>query len=165
MYEIGDTAFYGTNGICKIKDIKEAAFHGESQLYYVLESTLYPSLILYHPVHGENSKLHKIVTPELAQQILDVFKNPADEWPDRNTLRSQNFKAVVASDDHLRIAQFLNTILRKQLDLIKLDKKLAAQDTQMMQQISTILYDELAISLKVSKEEIAKQVEREVAKG
>ena len=160
MYAIGDITFYGINGLCKIKDIREETFKGETQLYYILQSTLYPSMTLYHPVHSENSKMQKVISPEMANQILDVFKNDAGEWPERNAVRSQQYKAVTESDDHLKIAQFLNTILRKQVELTELGKKLPAQDAQMAQQISTILYDELSISLKTSKDRISQQIQK-----
>lgn len=158
MYAIGDIAFYGINGLCKIVDIRDEAFKGEKQPYYILQSTLYPSMTLYYPVNVENSKLQKVISPALANEILDVFKNEASEWPERNAVRNQKYKAVIGSDNHLEIAQFLNTILRKQKELIALGKKLSAQDAQMAQQISTNLYDELSISLKIPKDQISKKI-------
>lgn len=165
MYAIGDTVFYGAHGICKIKDIQEQQFHGTNQPYYTLKSALYPSMILYHPVHTKDSRLKKIISKEYALQIIDCFRFPADEWQERNTARSQLFKAAVASADHLKIAQFLNTILRKQLEITEQSKKLAAQDTQMMQQVSTILFDELSLALNIPKDKITKQIEDIISKN
>lgn len=163
MYSIGDITFYGINGLCKIKDIREETFKGEKQLYYILASTLYPSMTLYHPVNSENSKLQKVMSPELANEIIDVFKKEAGEWHERNAVRNQQFKTVIKSDDHLQIAQFLNTILRKQKELVELDKKLPAQDLQMAQQISLILYDELSIALKISKDQVSQKIQSLIA--
>lgn len=158
MYAIGDTAFYGANGVCKIKDIREERFHGEKQMYYILESTIYPSIVLYHPVHSVKSKLKKIILPAIAKQILDVFNNPAGEWHERNSTRNQQYKSVVDSEDHMKTAEFLNTILRKQQELTLQGKKLPSQDAQMAQQISSILYDELSISLDISKNDIEEKI-------
>ncbi|MEK4628376.1 MAG: CarD family transcriptional regulator [Solibacillus sp.] len=159
MYAIGDTAFYGTNGICTIKDIQEKQFQGESQLYYVLESNVYPALVLYHPVHTENSKLQKIIPQQLAEEIISVFSQSPGEWNERHAVRMQLFKSTIDTRDHLKIAQLLNTILRKQQELKAMDKKLNQQDMQMAQQISTILYDELALVLNMSKVEVANKID------
>jgi CarD family transcriptional regulator len=159
MYAIGETAFYGSNGICTIKDIQEKQFHGESQLYYVLESSVYPALVLYHPVHTDNSKLQKIMAPQLAKEIIMIFSQSPEEWNERHTVRMQTFKSTVDSRDHLKIAKLLNTILRKQQELKSEEKKLNQQDLQMVHQISTILYDEIAFALNISKVEVANKIE------
>lgn len=163
MFEIGNIVFYGINGLCKIADIRDETFNGETQPYYILQSTMYPSMTLYHPVNTENCKLQKVISPELATEILEVFKNDGDEWHERNSARNQKYKAVIESEDQLEIAQFLNTILRKQKEYEEVGKKLPAQESQMAQQISAILYDQLAVSLKIPKEKVAKKIESLIA--
>ena len=158
MYAIGDTAFYGANGICKVKDIREERFHGENQLYYILESTIYPSVILYHPVHSAKSKLKKVISSAKAKQIIDVFKNPPGEWHERNSIRNQQYKLAIDSDDHMKIAEFLNILLRKQQELELQGKKFPSQDAQMAQQISAVLFDELSISLNMSKNDLEEKI-------
>lgn len=163
MYAIGDTAFYGANGLCTIKDIREEKFNGQNQLYYILESTIYPSLTLYHPVNSEKSKLQKMISVDIAKKIIEVFKNPSSEWNERNAARTQKYKAIVKSVDHLEIAQFLNTLFRRQNELATQGKKLSSQDAQMVQQISPILFDELSLSLKIPKEKVVEKVHAIIA--
>ena len=59
----------------------------------------------------------------------------------------------------------MNTLLRKKLDLEANDKKLPAQDTQMLQNISAILYEELATTLKTTANAISDKVDQIIQKN
>lgn len=159
MYQIGDVTFYNSYGICKISGIEEREFNGLTQPYYILHSTHYPTLTLYHPVHSENSKLKKVLTEEEALNLLDCFSEPASEWEDRANTRAQKFKNILNSNDHHQTAQVMNTLYRKKIDLEAQNKKLSPQDLQILQRIAPILYEELSISLDLSKEKIMKKID------
>lgn len=160
MYQIGDVAFYNAYGICTITGIEDREFNGEAQPYYVLHSTHYPTLTLYHPVNTDNPQLKKMLSETEATQLLDCFKQPASNWEDRPNTRTQQFKSILNSQDHLQIAQLMNTLSRKKNELEAQDKKLSPQDAQTLQRIAPILYDELAMALNVTKEQITAKIEK-----
>lgn len=160
MYQIGDTTFYNAYGICTITGIEDRDFHGQTQPYYILHSTHYPTLTLYHPVNSENSQLKKVLSELEAIQLLNCFKEPASAWEDRANTRSQQSKAILNSQDHLQIAQLMNTLCRKKVELEAVDKKLSPQDAQVLQRIAPILYDELAIALNVTKEQMTARIDK-----
>lgn len=160
MFQIGDVAYYNAYGICTITGIEDREFNGEAQPYYILRSTHYPTLTLYHPVNTDNSQLKKVLSKEEATQLLDSFKQPASDWEDRANTRTQQFKAILNSRDHMQIAQLMNTLSRKKIALEAQDKKLSPQDTQVLQRITPILCDELALALGVSKEQMAAKIEK-----
>ena len=159
MYSIGDSVFYNANGVCVIEEIKEQSFTGQSRLYYTLRSKRNPSIQLYHPVDSKDSKLTNIASKQNAQLILDTFKKPANEWLDRATARSHQYQDILKTNDHVRIAQMMNSILRKRIELKQIDKKLPAQDDHMLQHVSPILYEELSISLNIPYQEVVEKIE------
>lgn len=160
MYQIGDVAFYNAYGICTITGIEDRDFHGEAQPYYILHSTHYPTLTLYHPVNSDNPQLKKVLSELEAVQLLNCFKQPASAWEERANTRSQQFKVILNSQDHLQIAQLMNTLCRKKVELEAQEKKLSPQDAQVLQRIAPILYDELATALNIKKEQMAKKIDQ-----
>jgi len=53
----------------------------------------------------------------------------------------------------------VNTMLRKKHELARVDKKLPSQDAQNLLKVSPILYAELALSLDMTSEQIAKKIQ------
>lgn len=160
MYQIGDVTFYNVYGICTVVGIEDREFHGQTQQYYILHSSHYPSMKLYHPVVSENSNLKKILSKEAALDLLNCFKEPAGEWNERSNTRIQQFKEILNSNGHIQIAQLINTLFRKKMELESEDKKLSPQYAQILQRISPILYEELSIALELPKETVAKKVDQ-----
>ena len=107
MFSIGDTVFYGANGVCSIEDIAEQKFGGEMQPYYTLRSHHNSNVTLYYPVNAANSKLKKIMTKDKANAVLQCFENAADPWNDKMTARNHSYQVVIKSGEHLDIAQMM----------------------------------------------------------
>lgn len=160
MFSIGDTVFYGANGVCSIEDITDQTFGGEAQSYYTLRSHLNPNVTLYYPVNAANTKLKEIMTKDKAKAVLQCFENAADPWNDKMTARNHSYQVIIKSQGHLEIAQMMNTLLRKKLELEAIDKKLPAQDTQILQNVSAILYEELATTLQTTATDISDKVDQ-----
>lgn len=165
MFSIGDTVFYGAHGVCVIDDIEEQSFSGKTKSYYILRSYHDLTLKLFHPVDAVESKLTAIPSKDKANLILESFNNPPDEWTERVNERSQIYQRILESENHLRIAQMMNTILRKKRELELVNKKLANQDLQILKQVSPILYKELSVSLDIPVEEVEKKVEEIIKKN
>ena len=165
MFSIGDTVFYGANGVCSIEDITERTFGGEMQPYYTLRSHHNSNVTLYYPVNAANSKLKKIMTKDKAKAVLQCFENAADPWNDKMTARNHSYQVAIKSGSHLEIAQMMNTLLRKKLELEAIEKKLPAQDTQVLQNVSAILYEELATTLKTTATAVSDQVDQIIQKN
>ena len=162
MYKIGDLTFYKSYGVCRVDRILEESFTGKPMLYYVLQSKLRPGVTFYHPVDSDNSQLEKMLTNKDALQILDNFKNPANEWEERSTNRHRQHTEILNRNDHFEIAQLMNTLLRKQMDLHQQEKKLGAQDIQVLQQISSMIFEMLELALKKPKNILEQQVQQKV---
>ncbi len=165
MFSIGDTVFYSAQGICSIEEIKEQKFGKEAQLYYTLRSHHNPNLTLYHPVDTVDSKLKRLMTKEQAVLVLHCFKNVADSWDEKTNVRSHSYQATISSEDHLKIAQMANTLLRRRSELEEIDKKLPVQDAQVLQRVTTILYEELANALNTTAGDISDQIDKIIQKN
>lgn len=160
MFNIGDTVFYNSHGVCVIEDIQERTFWGETKSYYILSSYHNAALKLYYPVEAAESQLNAVASKKKAELILEQFKNPAEPWYERLQERHQSFKKILKSNNHIQIAKMINTILRKKTELENQEKKLPSGDQQVLNQVQPILYKELAVSLDISVEVVIKEVEQ-----
>lgn len=162
MYKIGDLTFYKSHGICRIDSIVEQNFTGTPMQYYVLQSKLRPGVTLYHPVESDNCQLEKLLSYDEASKILDIFSNEASDWDERNTNRQRHHTDILSKNNHVEIAQLMNTLLRKEQELLLQDKKLTSQDTQMLQQISMMMFDTLELALNQTKAQLEKQIQDKI---
>jgi len=160
MFSIGDTVFYETHGVCTIVDIQEQTFSKKAADYYILEPLQNESLKLYHPVSSDHSKLTPIVSSDIAETILDTFKKPSEDWNERAPERSQHYRTVLKTNDPVQIAQMVNTIMRKETELVQENKKLHSQDDQILKRVLPNLYNELAVSLNISADEVKVKIDK-----
>lgn len=160
MYQVGDNVFYGAHGVCMIQDIQELTFSQTPKLYYRLQSQLNKGLILYHPVETDNPKITPVASKQRAHLILELFKNPPNRWTLKVFERAKEHQKILESNNHFEIAQMMNTILRKQIELEREGKKLYAQDLQVLKQVAPILVEELALSLQMTTDEVNLKIEK-----
>lgn len=162
MFSIGDTVFYEEHGVCEIVDIQEQTFGGKKQNYYILESHQNESLRLYHLVDSKHSKLASIASKDIVKEILDMFKKPADEWNERAPERSKHYRTIIETNDPIQIAQMVNTILRKEIELEAENKKLYSQEDQVLKRVFPNLCNEIAFSLSISEEKVQEKIEKNI---
>lgn len=160
MYKIGEFLLYGSHGVCEIVDIIDKRFTGQEKKYYVLHPIKNPDLKLYFPVDGNGAKLKTLLSEEEANDLLQVFKQPAKQWIEKTSERNQYFQKVVASGDRKQIAEMIKMLMQRKFELEKIGKKLSSQETKLLQDTSAIFYNEFAMSLSISKEKIQDQIEQ-----
>lgn len=158
MFNIGDMVFYGGHGVCEIEDITEMTVSKETKQYYRLKSHVQPKLQLFHPVVTKLPKISKMMSKEAAENVLEIFKQEPTEWVARSIDRTKAHKKVLETKEQVQIAQMLNTILRKEVELKAEGKKLYAQDQEIVRQILPILCDEISISIGQTKEQVMEQI-------
>ena len=160
MYNVGEMVFYGGHGVCEIEEITTMTVSNEERQYYRLKSHVQPTLSLFHPVVTDKPKISKMLASEEIEKILMIFKNEPSEWIERSIDRAKAHKKIMETKDQFLIAQMINTILRKELELQAQGKKLYAQDQELVRSVMAILSDQISISLMISKEEVQKRIEQ-----
>lgn len=159
MFKIGDLTVYSALGICKIDDICEKTFNGETKNYYVLHPMQNPSLTINAPVGSDKLKMVRMMEREEAEEILDSFKGPGVEWIEKVTARDHAYSKIVSGGNRMEIAEVGNTLIRKKHELLSIDKKQSEYDRKLLTQIESILFTELAITMKMDVGQVYKLIE------
>ncbi|MBQ4091986.1 MAG: CarD family transcriptional regulator, partial [Firmicutes bacterium] len=72
MYQIDDVVVYGLHGVCRITEIEEKEFAGESHLYYTMHPIFDNRSIFFVPVDNEKSK-KKVRTLLSSDEIKELI--------------------------------------------------------------------------------------------
>ncbi|NEU32001.1 CarD family transcriptional regulator [bacterium LRH843] len=159
MFKIGDLVIYSWHGICKIDDICEKTISGITSTYYVLhplESN--HKLTISTPIDNDKVIMLELVQKEEAREILESFKYPGIEWNENANMRPRIFTDIVSAGDRKKIAKLVNTLMRKKIEAELREKKLYERDDKLLTSTQKTLFNELAISLNTTFDEIYERV-------
>ncbi|ATP41563.1 CarD family transcriptional regulator [Solibacillus sp. R5-41] len=158
MYNVGDVVIYSSHGLCSIKDICEQTFSDITKTYYVLEPLNDPNLTIRTPIDNEGKQLREIMKKEEAIKILHSFTSPGIEWVEQSTHRMRLHLEIIKTGDRQKQAHLLNTLLRKKIDYVALEKKFPTQEEKLILSLQELIFSEFSIVLNKSSEEIYDQV-------
>lgn len=159
MFDIGDLVIYSAHGLCKVIDIREKTVLGTTKMYYELQPMdNYQHLTFSVPVSNEKNMMLELMETEEANEILHSFTLPALEWIDKANLRYKQFSDLASSGDRKKVAQVINTLMRRSLEVNEQEKKLGEQDRKLLDRSQTLLFKELAVSLKLPLDEVHVEV-------
>lgn len=158
MFKKGDLILYSVHGICKVDDICERTISYMKKSYYILHPINDNNLSISTPVDNYKVKILELLTKEQAEEVLESFKNPGKEWIEIDRERSEIYNNIIKSGNRNEIIKIVNTLMRVKIDLEKEGKKFHEKDKKMMLDIQNILFSELAFSLNMESDEVAKKV-------
>ncbi|SIS46110.1 CarD family transcriptional regulator [Salimicrobium flavidum] len=164
MFSIGDLLIYSTHGICRVDDICEKTFAGETKTYYVLfplEKTP-QNLKISIPTDNEIVVMLKMLNKEQAEDLLQSFEEPGVKWIDHPNQRFRKYSEIVRAGDRKNIVRVLKTFLRKKTEAELVGKKLYEQDKKLLNAAGNILFRELALALDVTMKDVEQKVVRTV---
>ncbi|WHY86847.1 CarD family transcriptional regulator [Neobacillus novalis] len=161
MFNIGDLVIYSAHGICKIDDICDKTVSGITRTYYVLHPLdNNHQLTISTPVNNDKVLMLELIHQEGANNILESFKYPGIKWVDNPNIRFKLYSDIINTGNRKEIATVVNTLIQKQIEAERHEKKLYEQDRKLLNHTQNILFKELAISLNTTFEEINERVIR-----
>lgn len=163
LYNIDDLVLYGTHGICKITDITEKDYSNEMKLYYELRPLNDLKLQINLPVDSPSLQMYDLVNKEEALNILKSFNDVETITFDKNFFTSNSYNTVIKEANRSKVVSIISNILKRKYSLMKDGKKLPLQESKALQQLQGIFYNELAIALGKTYDEIADKIEENTA--
>ncbi|PAV28064.1 CarD family transcriptional regulator [Virgibacillus profundi] len=158
MFSVGDLIIYSTHGLCEIVEISDKTLNNVTRTYYVMHPIDDPKLKISSPVDNEKATMHPIMEKEEANGVLESFQEPGIQWIDDSRQRNKKFQGIVNTGDRHDISNLINTLMRKEQEIRKDNKKMSIQDRKVLEQTQSIMFTELAVSLDTSFEKITKKI-------
>lgn len=158
MFNIGDVIIYSEHGLCEIDDICDRTIAGVTRTYYILHPLEDTNLQISTPIDNDKVVMLRTMDKDEAELLLKTFNEPGVDWIDDARQRNTKYSKLVQSGDRNDIADVVNTLIRKNHELKLIGKKIYDQDRKLLQTTQTNLFNELALALNTSFEDIEQRV-------
>ncbi len=149
MYKINDYIVY-RHDVCKIKKIKKI----KDKDYYVISPIDDNSLIINTPVDNKMGYIRDILSKEEAKKIIDSIKDikAVDSINEKNV--EATYKELLNSYSYENLIKIIKTTYERNNNRLINNKKISEKDDTYFKLAEKYLYNELAISLNTTSEEI-----------
>ena len=167
MTEIGGYIIYGSNGVCRVMDVRSEKLYGKHQTYYILTPVGNPGAVIYVPADNAAllEKMKKIVCPEEILSLIAGLKDEELPWETDNRVRSEMYDAIIARGDRRELLLLIRTVYRRKLTLTAQKKKLGAVDENALKRAEKLINDEFAFALSIPPEEVPDYIRDQLLAG
>jgi len=162
MFKVNDYIRYGLTGVCQVIDIttESNAAEGEIQ-YYVLNPVYQDNLTIRVPVRNE-SVMRSLATPDEVAALIAGMPGKETTWIEDMRQRKEFYKSVLRSGDNEEIVQMIKTLYVEREARLSIGKKLPLTDENMMIEAERQLYQEIALVVGISPDEVAAYINENV---
>lgn len=156
MFALGDTVLYGIEGVCRIAEIANKNFGGETQEYYVLKPIHQDGSTFYLPLGNPVacSKLRRVLSADEIHDLIRTMPEEAPEWIDDENTRKFAYKEIIQSGDRKELIRMIKALYFHRESLREEGKKFHICDERFMKEAEKVLYDEFAHVLNMEPEEV-----------
>lgn len=154
LFKVNDYVISCSSGVCQITDITKIEHSNGEAEYYVLHPVYKNNITIKIPVHNAEGLLRKPLTKNEVLSLISAMPDkeiltPADSRERNNILKSA--LKTWNSEDLIKVIKTLH--LEKQAKSA-VNKKLSKADEDMMNTAEKRLYEEFALALNISPEEV-----------
>jgi CarD family transcriptional regulator len=155
MFEVDDCVVYGNVGVCKITDISRDKYINSSETeYYVLQPVYDSKTTIRVPVDNVKISMRKIITREDVSALIAGMPTQKTIWIDDTKQRIESFKAALKTGRCEEWVMLIKTLYLEKKEKMIAGKKMTATDESIMKTAQKQLYEEFAIALDISPDEV-----------
>lgn len=146
---------YGTQGICKIEELRSVKFNSDSHArdYYILKPVYQENAQIYVPAKNQAllDKMRPILSPEEIDQIILSIQDQDRLWISGRTKRLARFWEILSGRDERELLLLASCLYRKYKES---GKGLCSSDAEILKQAENAIEQEISFSLKMSTKNI-----------
>ena len=168
MMKIGTYVVYGSQGVCRIEDIRRENLTGEQKDYYILSPADDPKMTVYVPVDSATltGQMRSLLSEaELEALIRDGSRDGVLEWINDPRQRNEMFKSILNSGDRRMLFRLLRTIHERREAQAAVGRKLYAADELVFERAAKLLHGESATILHISASEVSDYIAARLGLG
>lgn len=156
MLEVGDYTMYGSNGICRVTNIGCLDINciDKDKLFYTLQPVYEKGSTVYTPVDKAKFVMRNIISKEEAWELINDIPNIPLFLEETDRLLDLKLKESMKKYDCREWVKVIKTIFAKKEERNIHGKKISNTDEKYIQSAEDFLFNELSITLKITKEEV-----------
>lgn len=164
MYQIDDVVVYGLHGVCRITEIEEKEFAGESHLYYTMHPVFNNRSTFFVPVDNEKSKkkVRTLLSSNEIKELIHTMPQQEEIKVANEKQRKETYKTIIESGDRGEIMRLVKTLYERREAQQKAGKKQHLVDERFMKEAETVLYDEFAFVLNIERDSVIEYIKNEL---
>lgn len=166
MFQAGEYVVYGTNGICRVKDVTRLEIPGcdKEREYYVLEPIYISGSQSFVPVDNTKVILRSVLTKQQALDLIREIPEIEEIWVEDDKTRELRFKEMIHACDCKQWIRVIKTIYLRKMQRIAQGKKMTATDERYMRLAEDNLYSELGFALQIDKSQMESYIAGQIQK-
>ena len=160
MYQPGETVFYGTEGVCRVDEIREMKVGGEMAEYYVLRPIYREGTTVFVPMKNEQlmSRMRPLLTEAEINRMIDEVNEEDKDWIEDASERKAEFQRILLSADRRELLSMVRVLYLRRQNLQTCGKRLRANDEQMLRDAEKLLDEEFSVVLKIRPREVPEYI-------
>lgn len=160
MFDVGEYAVCGHNGVCRVEDITTLNMSGidKTRKYYILKPVSVNTSVVYIPLDTAETSLREVVPKKEAQELVStVGQAELLDTLDERLLEKQ-YRECIKTNRCTEWMRLLKTIYNRKQVRLQAGRKATAVDDKYFRIASDNLFAELAIALDVPVENVENTV-------
>ncbi|MCH5297040.1 MAG: hypothetical protein J1E85_05155 [Ruminococcus sp.] len=155
MYNVDEIVLYGSNGVCKIKEITRQKLAGKTMEYYVLKPLFSQVSTLFVPTNNEAlvSKMRHILPEDRIKDIIDNL-SVIPEWIDDKNKRFDYCKETIANGEFEAVVNLIRMLRFHEKEQNNKGRHLHISDERFLREAESMVCDEIAVALNIERSEI-----------
>ena len=159
MFQIGDYIICGSNGVCKVQGIgSDVPGAQEGRVYYTLASVYQKGMVVYTPVDNKKVVMRPILSKAEAEELIAEIKDIDMLWVSDDKKREEAYKEALRTCDCRQLVGIIKCLYNRKQERIAAGKKNITNDEKYSKIAEDVLYEELAISLGIGKDEVKRHI-------
>ena len=165
MFKVNDYVVYGTTGVCQIIDIrKEKDIYSNGEIeYYVLQPVFNNNMTVMTPVNNEKVLMREVMTKDEVLSLIAAMPEEETIWINDYRERCDKFKAALKTGECEEWVKLIKTLYLEKKEKTALGKKLMKSDEDIMRAAEKNLYEEFAIALNISPNEVVSYIHNHIS--
>lgn len=159
MFKVNDYVVHGSTGVCQITDITKVKYNGSDEVeYYVLHPIYNNKMTIKTPVNNPKVLMREVITKDDVLLLIATMSEKETVWIDDVRQRNEFFKAALRTGKIEELAKIIKTINLEKKEKSIVGKKLTNTDEDIMKIAEKQLYEEFAIALNISPDEVGSYI-------
>jgi CarD family transcriptional regulator len=167
LYNIDDIILYGTHGVCRIAEISERDFTGDSLEYYVLRPIYLGKSTIFIPVNSETltSKMWRLLSVEEIYSLVKTMPGESSIWIEDEKERYTRFREILSCGDRLELMRLIKTLYLYRKSPSCKAGKLRSTDEKFLDDAERIVFGEFAHVLNIKREQVLQFILKQLEGG
>lgn len=155
MFKINDYVVYSSTGVCQIIDIRQDEITNNETEYYILQPVFNDkNMIIKIPVNNPVLPMRAILTKDEALSLINTMPEVEPILVDDRRERTKLFNSILKSRKCEEYLKIIKTLHLEKDAKAAIGKTLSKSDEDLMNTAEKSLFEELAIALDSSPEEV-----------